>query len=153
MRAERDGMNEEVLYIFRYFGLRALNFFAHEMQVWFDTVVLAQEEIFVTVHEVLYVLIALGRNGDDRRCLTRNGVAHIAAIDRSETCFEVGYRIFEETEEQFDGIRTLEMDVAARVTAFASFDRNAQSDVAFFDLHRLELESSFGINTSGATYV
>ena len=153
MRAERDSMDQEILYILRHLHFRALYLLSGEMQIGLHTVVLTQPEILVTINQILYVLITLFRNSDDCRCLTRDSITHVTAFHTRQTCLEISDRIFQETEQQLDRIRSLQMDIATRVTAFATFQRHFQRDITLFGLYRLIRERSLRIDTSGATHV
>ena len=66
VRTKSDGMDQEILHIFRHLGLGTLHFFCRKMQIGLDTVVLLQPEVFVTVHEVLQILVTIFRDSDDR---------------------------------------------------------------------------------------
>ena len=153
MRADGDGVDEEILYILRHLLLRTLYFGRFERQVRLYTVVLTQPEIFVTIYKILQILITLFRNRDDGRCLTRDRIAHISAFYTRQSCFEISYRILEETEQQFDRIRTLQMNIATRVTTLATLYFYLECNVAFFGIYRLIRERSFRVYTTGTTYI
>ena len=153
MRTESDGVNEEILHVFRHLGLRTFYLGSLEGQVRFYAIVLTQEQVLIAIYQVLQILITLLRNSDDGCCFTRNCITHVTALYARQASLEVRYCILEEAEEQLNRIRTLQVNIATRVTALAALDLNAQSDIAFFGLHRLIGESRLAVDTSGATYI
>ena len=146
-------MYQEILHVFRHLRLRAFYLLGGEMDTAVHAVVLAQPQVFVAVHKVLHVLITLFGYGDDGGRLTRYGVAQRTAFHALQACLEIGYGIFQETEQQFDGVGTLQMDVASRMTAFAAAHAHTQCDVAGLGLYRLVAEGGSRVHASCAAYI
>ncbi len=151
MRAKGDGMDEEILNVFGHLGLRALHLLGSKMQVILNAVILTEEEILVSVHKVLDVLIAVRRNGDNRRSLTRYSITHVSSFHPSEPRLIVSDGFFKKTEEKLNSVRTLEMNIAAGVPSLTAFYFHFQSDVSVFRLYRLISKCSLVINTSGTS--
>ena len=146
-------MDEVVLYILRDLFLGALHLLHREGDTVVHALVLLEVQILVTIDEILQVLITLFGDSDHRRRLTRDGVSQRTALDASQTGFEVRYGVLQEAEEELDSVRTLQMDVASRVTTLAAFHRHLQRDVAFLRLYLLVAEGGVGVDTAGATDV
>ena len=104
-------------------------------------------------HHIGHIVIALLRDSDHRRSLARNSIAQRAAFYRCQTSFVVDYRLFQYTEQQFDRIGTLQMNIASRVAAFTALNSYTQGDIALFRLHRLIVEHRSCIHTSGTTHI
>ena len=126
------------------------DFFSGEADVVLHAVKLADEEVFVVGYQIEQFFFALSGYGNDCTCFAWYCVSQAAAFDRGEACFVVRYRVFEETEEQFDGIGALQMDVAAGVPAFAALERDFQRDIALLGGNRFEVEGRGSVHTSGA---
>jgi hypothetical protein len=144
-------MDEEILNVFRHLGLRALHLLGSKMQVRLYSVVLTKEEILVSVHKVLYILITVRGNGDNRRSLTGDSITHVSSFHPSEPRLIVSDGFFKKTEEELNSVRTLEMDVAAGVPSLTAFYFHFQSDVSVFRLYGLISKCSLVINTSGTS--
>ena len=146
-------MDEEVLHILRQFVVGAGDFFSGEADVVLHAVKLADEEVFVVGYQIKQFVFPFSRNRDDRTCLAGNSIAQAPAFHSSEARLVISHRVFEEAEEQLDGIGTLQMDVAAGVPAFAALERDFQRDVAFLSSHRFVVESSRSVHAAGAAYI
>ena len=75
-----DGVNEVVLDFLRHYGCRQFNVLNGNVDFVFYTLVFLVKCLFVIINKLDKVGFVVFRQRQNSLCLTRNGVAHVAAM-------------------------------------------------------------------------
>jgi hypothetical protein len=109
------------------------------------------EQVFAIFHQAQQFFFILSWNGNNRVCLPWNGITHIAAFPTCQACFVTGNCLADKANQQFVGIGTPFIDFQSGMPTTQAFQRNLNSDIAFFGSYLLIFQCSSDIHTACTT--
>ena len=146
-------VDHAVLNLFGHNGSGHVNFFHLQADALLDGCVFGSDLCFVLADVVVQTVHIFGVEQHHGMSLARDGVAHVAAFERSQLAIELKQQVVNDAHQQLVGIAAAFVYFEARVSAAQSFQRQLACYEAFSGCFFLILKRSGEVDTAGATDV